>query len=155
MTPTLNLADELLALAWRASSDRWVWTKFSNKHGHRLRSIDEVAETVAFSVRQSEIIELWGVSLEKEAEDGRAKAVCYTGNGPHSADNSAYIAACNPTNITALCNAVKELSEENARLRAIIERGLKYGFANGGNWNAMKNVTADEARAALAAGEKT
>jgi hypothetical protein len=78
-----------------------------------------------------------------------------------SIDNDAGLIKFQAEDAIILCNAVlsftaalDQAKAENDRLRTLIQRGLDYGFTNGGNWHAMKSVTAHEARAALAPGDK-
>lgn len=91
MTPTLTLADELLTLALKATPGPW-------------ESWNDCVVTKDLASSPGDII----CDIPRD---------CFPQSQAKFEDNSAYIVACNPTNITALCNAVKELSAENERLR--------------------------------------
>lgn len=99
MTTTLTLADELLALAGKATPGEWCVEN----------PLDETLSIVESGKQTYEWRFIANCTMPDEDDHD------FTGREVKA--NAAYIAACNPANITALCNAVKELSEENARLR--------------------------------------
>lgn len=107
MTTTLTLVAELLALAGETVGGEWECIASTEHHGPYVCS--EFGSTIA---------DLYTMTLPNErstANGGSSKPVNFL---HEMADpNAAYIAKANPMNITALCLAVKELSEENARVR--------------------------------------
>jgi hypothetical protein len=93
----------------------WEYTEFTKPGGEPIASVGDVAETVAFSARQSQRAELFGVSLSAPGEDRRAVVVCYTGNGPNSHNNARLIAAA-PELLAALNQARAALRMLTTRL---------------------------------------
>lgn len=90
----------------------WVFSQFSRYDGSPLQSAEDVAATVAHSARLSDRAELWGVTLPEDDENGRAKVVCYTGNGPRAAVNAAVIAHavnCHADLLAALQSMAREI----------------------------------------------
>ena len=66
----------------------WVWSEFGRYDGKPLETAEDVAETVAYSARQSSVAKLYGVTLDDADENGRSTVVCYTGNGPRAQYNA-------------------------------------------------------------------
>lgn len=74
----------------------WDFTIFSKEDGGEIVTPQDVADTVAHSALRCEGTQLWGVSDSKLSDDGAVLVICYTGNGPTSAENASFIArACN------------------------------------------------------------
>lgn len=72
----------------------WLYTNFLRPDGKDIRTVEDVAETVAFSARRSDRAELWGATLDDNPDgDGCPTVVCYTGNGPNAHNNARLIAA--------------------------------------------------------------
>jgi hypothetical protein len=68
----------------------WTAGRFTRPDGLEHTSNEDVAETIRFSCLKSDSTELYGVIGMR---DGEEEVVCYTGNGPKSAQNAAHIAA--------------------------------------------------------------
>ena len=87
----------------------WLYTNFLRPDGKDIRTVEDVAETVAFSARRSDQAELWGATLDDNPDgDGCPTVVCYTGNGPNAHNNARLIAAA-PELLAALQGALVAL----------------------------------------------
>lgn len=71
----------------------WEFSFYEGFDGTPIRAPEDVARVVSESALRSGGSELWGVSVER---DGETLTICYTGNGPTSKENAAFIVrACN------------------------------------------------------------
>lgn len=140
MTTTLTLADELLALAGKVAEQKWIVAEGYDHLGEhpRIHGGDKLIACVGNSEEWISTIDEWDA-------------------------NAAFIAKSCPTNITALCLAVKVLSEENARLREALkpfaEANEMFSWPCGERddfiiTSGTRLTVGDIRRAALAAGEK-
>ena len=68
----------------------WVLRSFVWKHGKPVFTVEDVAEFLAATARNSRGMRLFGVSCKDEAA-GDEPVVCYTGNGPTSEANARFI----------------------------------------------------------------
>ena len=71
------------------SDGPWRSVHFSRVSGHKIETVEDVANTLAASARFSDRAELHGVALDREHRN----IVCFTGNGEHSEANARLIAA--------------------------------------------------------------
>lgn len=74
-----------------ATKGPWEFTTFSKPSGCPIETLADITKTISVSVERSPMIELWGVNITTD-ESGQYKVVCYTGNGPTSEANAAFIA---------------------------------------------------------------
>ncbi len=85
--------DELTALARSASGGEWFWTHTPTK------TVNAAVRWVAKTTRASDSPTIWGVMI---GTSDNPQIIAYTGNGPTSESNSAYLTAVQPRNITSL-----------------------------------------------------
>jgi hypothetical protein len=69
----------------------WNWTAFCKENGEPIKTVQDVADTIAGSAHWSDRAELFGVTLDRDGDEGKT-VVCYTGNGPNAHHNSRVIA---------------------------------------------------------------
>lgn len=86
---TLENLDQLSEIILDASVEGWEWTTFTRPDGSPIETVEHVAETTAHSARISEGTELHGITFAGLGDEATGpNVVCYTGNGPHSAENA-------------------------------------------------------------------
>ena len=90
----------------KATDEQFEFTTFSKISGRPIETVDDIIETMSASARKSESVELWGVTTAND-QQGKYKVVCYTGNGPKSRENAAFISSAR----TDLPEAVRLLRE--------------------------------------------
>lgn len=94
----------------RHTKGPWGWGRFPNQDGVPAQTVEEVIECMAYSARQSELGELWGV-MGGTPDD--PVVVCYTGNGPTSEANARFIRAA-PDLLEALISVRNTLIDATA-----------------------------------------
>ena len=87
----------------KATQQEWEWAFYSKPDGSDIKTVEDVAETLAFQARQGTGTILWGVGIK-----GHDLIVASTGNGPTSEANAALISAA-PAWLRELCDEVEEL----------------------------------------------
>jgi len=85
----------------------WVAARFTKANGEKIETVADVAETIFGSAMKGKRAELFGVTNGIEDESGLEKVICYTGNGPTSDFNAAYIVLCCNSH-EALMDALKD-----------------------------------------------
>lgn len=140
---------ELDRLYAAATPGEWQFAMYCKPDGTEIKTVEDVAETLAFAGRISPRAELFGVSVD----DG--KDICMTGNGPTSHVNADSIAALHnayPALRQRLADAERERNER-VTMAARAQEAMRYMMnglpANDAVWAAYGN--ADSARAWLAA----
>jgi hypothetical protein len=79
-------------LCEKASLGEWDCTIFTKPDGGEIETIEDINLTMALSAVKSEYLNLYGITLAEKDRDGKCKVVAYTGNGPTSLHNAAFIA---------------------------------------------------------------
>lgn len=98
--------NELEGLAKAATQDVWFDTLFLTQEGKREHTAEEAGESARLSFSKSKSPYLHGVTIA-----GDDAVIAYTGNGPTSDSNSAFIAAANPQKVQSLINDLRALTK--------------------------------------------
>jgi hypothetical protein len=97
-----GLADRARA----ATQEPWQW-------GHSgTKTHEDAVRYMTDSLMRSDQTDVHMVFIGDADAPGATRVVCYTGNGPTSEANAAYLACLEPKNIIALCDELR-----NARHR--------------------------------------
>lgn len=92
-TWTNEQLDELYELARRASEGEWKWMRTPTK------TVNAAVRWIAKTTRKSGGTSIWGLFIGPTDDP---QIVAYTGNGPTSEANSAYLVAVQPRNVRSL-----------------------------------------------------
>lgn len=92
------------------SPGKWVPTTCTRWDGEPITTVEDVAQTTAYSARRGDLAELHAVTLDDADETGRSTVVCYTGNGPRAVHNARLIAG-SPQYLSILEDIVRGAEE--------------------------------------------
>ncbi len=113
------------------TSTPWEFTNYTKFDGSPILTAFDVAEITAQSALKSDTAELWGVSIPGP----EGPVICYTGNGPTSQVNAAFIA--------------RAANSHDEMLRVLNEMCRIIAFASPETLEAAIKRCYDDARAAI------